>query len=250
MKYATLIDALKSNEIVQYPLQFAKKHTRNFVKGEFFQKKFRQIFEEADTDKNGVLDKDETYTLVLSFYLLIAQKTMVIARHIPTRNDVVELIKLADITNDGTISYDEFETLCIYLCEGVAVQLVTQLIFTVLISPFLAIGTLTLLKMLFVLRPKLQSLLWVAPQFLLNDKIGVMCLAPLLNFLLLPYVLECVYLFLSSRPKFEMDLSKHQVLPVSPIKSIIGDVDSPSPVSVCPKGPVSQDNYDGHLKKE
>eukprot|EP00602_Paraphysomonas_sp_CaronLab_P010003 CAMPEP_0185038692 /NCGR_PEP_ID=MMETSP1103-20130426/34666_1 /TAXON_ID=36769 /ORGANISM="Paraphysomonas bandaiensis, Strain Caron Lab Isolate" /LENGTH=215 /DNA_ID=CAMNT_0027577239 /DNA_START=24 /DNA_END=668 /DNA_ORIENTATION=+ len=199
--------------MVKYGIQGAKNVARNFFEGEIFQKKLQRIFYEADIDHNGLLDKHETYTLVLHLYLLIAQKTMVVARHIPSKEDVVELIKLADIKNSGTINYKEFKKLCLYLCEGVAVQLITQLVFTILVTPFLAIWLLHAAKWLLNAIPTLQLLLLAVPGFLLSDKIGVMMLAPMLNFLLFPYILEYVFLVLAqinpNHPKFEINLSKH-----------------------------------------
>lgn len=184
---------------------------------------FKQIFDEADVHDNGALGKEEVYTLVLRFYLFVAQYTFVVARHIPTREDVNNIISHGDINKDGVLGFDEFKTVILLLCEGVATQLAAQLVFTVLLSPLLALCLIFVLKHLFIFFPVLLKQFWFIPSFLCNDKVGLLVFVPTLNALVLPYYLEYVFYIQTLRnpnkARFVPDMSQFQSIP-SPLESL------------------------------
>lgn len=173
--------------------QAVKKYYYDYLNSDHFKAKLREKFDNADRSKDGKLDIDEIYTLVLYFYMLIAQNTNVIAKYIPTRDDIREIV--ADIVKDGgeSVSFEDFEALSKVLFEGVASQLFLQLIFTVFIAPFLAIATMFFIKWICLLVPFVMAQFWFVPWFLRNNTIGAMILVPLFNAVLLPYYLEYFY---------------------------------------------------------
>jgi len=184
---------------------------------------FEQIFKEADVHGNGSLGLEEVYTVVLRFYILVAQYTFVVARHIPTREDVQNIITLGDLNKDGGIGFNEFKKLMLMLCEGVATQLAAQILFTVLLSPLLALCFMFLLKHTFVILPFLLRQFWFIPSFLRNDKVGLLVFVPAFNFLVMPYYLEYIFHLQSLRNpnkvRFVPDMSQFQSLP-SPLESL------------------------------
>lgn len=184
---------------------------------------FKQIFEEADVHGNGTLGLEEVYTVVLRFYILVAQYTFVIARHIPTREDVQNIITHGDLNKDGGVGFDEFKKVIPMLCEGVAIQLVAQTLFTVLFSPLLALCFMFMLKHTFIVFPFLLRQFWFIPSFLRNDKIGLLVFVPAFNFLVMPYYLEYVFYLQSLRNpnkvRFVPDMSQFHNLH-SPLKSL------------------------------
>lgn len=189
---------------------------------------FKQIFDDADADGNGTLNREEMYTLVLRFYLMVAQYTTVVARHIPTRADVENVMTQNDeefVDENGEVGFEEFKHVVLLLCEGVATQLVAQLIFTVFLSPLLALCILSLLRSLFDTFPILLKEFWFVPNFLWNDKVGVLVLVPLLNFLISPYYLEYIFHIQSlrnpSKVRFVPDMSQFQ--PVSSTLKVFRD---------------------------
>lgn len=184
---------------------------------------FEQIFKEADVHGNGSLGLEEVYTVVLRFYILVAQYTFVVARHIPTREDVQNIITHGDLNRDGGIGFAEFKKVILMLCEGVATQLAAQTLFTVLLSPLLALCFMFLLKHTFILFPFLLRQFWFIPSFLRNDKVGLLVFVPACNFLVMPYYLEYIFHLQSLRNpnkvRFVPDMSQFQNLP-SPLESL------------------------------
>lgn len=184
---------------------------------------FKQIFDEADVHSKGSLGEEEVYTLVLRFYILVAQYTLVVARHIPSREDVSNIVSNGDFNKDGGITFNEFKGLILMLCEGVATQLAAQILFTVLLSPLLALSFIFILKYSVALFPLLLRQFWFIPSFLRNDKIGLLVFVPLFNFLVMPYYLEYVFYIQSLRNpekvRFVPDMSQFQSLP-SPLESL------------------------------
>jgi hypothetical protein len=184
---------------------------------------FKQIFDEADVHSKGSLGEEEVYTLVLRFYILVAQYTLVVARHIPSREDVSNIVSNGDFNKDGGITFNEFKGLILMLCEGVATQLAAQILFTVLLSPLLALSFIFILKYSVAFFPLLLGQFWFIPSFLRNDKIGLLVFVPLFNFLVMPYYLEYVFYIQSLRNpekvRFVPDMSQFQSLP-SPLESL------------------------------
>ena len=122
--------------------------------------KFREMFDEFDAKGNGVLEPDEVYTLVLRFYLFVAQYTQVVVRHVPTRQDVESVILRCDTNGDGVIGFSEFRKMILLLCEGVTTQLSAQLFFTAVISPQLAVVLMWVLGKVATMFPSVWDQLW------------------------------------------------------------------------------------------
>jgi hypothetical protein len=214
---------LKTFDVIAQVYYFVKlnPYGRKLVDKCISSPQFKKIFEEADVHGNGALGPEEIYTLVLRFYILVAQYTFVIARHIPSRDDVLGIISHNDISKDGVIRFREFKTLVLVLCEGVATQLIAQLTFTVLFSPLLALSLTVVLKHAAVIFPSVAAQFWFIPSFLRNDKIELLCFVPMFNFLLLPYFLEYIFYIRSLRNpdkvRFVPDMSQFQAVP-SPLQ--------------------------------
>lgn len=192
-------------------------------------KQFKQIFDEADVHGKGSLGNEEVYNFVIRFYLFVAQYTFVIARHIPTREDVADIVSRHDANHDGAVDFEEFKLLFLLLCEGVATQLVAQLLFTLLLAPLLSLCLLFFLKHLFVFFPSLLAQFWFIPSFLCNEKIGLLCCVPLCNMLVLPYYLEYIFFIQSlcspKKVQFVPDMVNFQLLQLSTEYAARGESD-------------------------
>lgn len=175
--------------------------------------------DEADVKGHGKLGPEEVYTLVLRFYIFVAQYTLVVARQVPTREDVQNILSHGNINTDkdGVVGFDEFKTVILLLFKGVAIQLCAQLLFTMLLSPLLALGLMFLLKHLFAFFPFLLAQFWFIPSFLRNEKVGLLCFVPAINTLVVPYYLEYVFYIQSLRRPdavyFVPDMSQFQAVP-------------------------------------
>lgn len=136
---------------------------------------------------------------------------------------------------DDGVNFDDFKKIILLLFDGIAVQLVAQLLFTLVLSPLIALCLLACLRHTFFLFPFLFYQFFFVPQFLRNEAIGLLCFVPALNFLVVPYYLEYVFYIQSLRSgpdavHFVPDMKQFQPVPFpfpSPSPS-----SSPSKVSV------------------
>jgi len=207
---------LKIFDCIAFLYELGRPLGRRVVEKCIHSPQFKEIFDQHDTDGSGTLDADELYTVVLQFYLLVAQWTFVIAKHVPSRKDVLSIITHADVNDDGLIGFDEFKDVMVLLCHGVATQLVAQTIFTVFLAPLLSVGLLVAIKRVFALLPSLAAQFWFVPGFLCNDKVGIMLFVPLCNCFLLPYYLEYIFYIQSlrnpSKVRFVPDMSQFELV--------------------------------------
>ena len=71
----------------------------------------QEIYKDADTGGDGLVDKAELYTMVLRMYLFVAQYTIVAIQTVPSRKDVDSLYDIMDTVSD----------VCVYVCVCVCV---------------------------------------------------------------------------------------------------------------------------------
>lgn len=189
---------------------------------------FKAIFDEGDVNSSGSLSPEEVYILVLRLYILVAQYSLVVARQVPTKDDVKRYIK----GKDG-VSFEEFKSGFLLLSENIVFQLCAQLIFTLFLSPLLAMGIIFALKQLFFLFPYFLAQFWFIPSMFCNEQIGLLCFAATLNMLLVPYYLDYVFYIQKLRSPevehFVPDMKQFQPVPLSLSPLKLNTSPSPSP---------------------
>jgi Ca2+-binding EF-hand superfamily protein len=179
----------------------AKTCANSFTKSEQFKTKLREVFDDADVNKNGIIDHTEAYGLVLKLYLVVAQNTGVVTTNIPSQKQVKKMIKEsegADSPHDGSIDFDEFEAMAIILCSDIAVQISTQQFVKLVLSPCIAVWAVSILVWFLTTElykghtPVAQHFTWV-PGFVLNETFAVTIFTVLLNMHLLPKLLKLMF---------------------------------------------------------
>lgn len=172
-----------------------KRQAKSFSQSGEFQQYLKALFDEACEGRTGITNP-EVYTLVLQLYIYVAQRTNVIAGIPPSKNIVNDFIMVADKNSDGIISFDECEVVALLLCEHCAYQVSAYCLASYLLSPLLALIIFyglhlcsSELAVVFFSLQNLGELKEMVPsdwQFLVDKKLVLLCLIPLVHRLVVP----------------------------------------------------------------
>jgi hypothetical protein len=163
--------------------KFAKGVKNSFIQSKKFKQSMREIFDQCDRNKNGHINKDECYEMVLLLYLKVATVTTVNSKLIPSREFVHDLFDKLDVDNSNTLDFEEFESVAIILFQNAAMGVTTQVICKNVIGPIAAVCIIT-----FVGTISKNPIL----QLLIKYDLSKMACCMLLNVLLLPYLIKLV----------------------------------------------------------
>jgi hypothetical protein len=94
-----------------------------------------QTFDDADTNKNGLISVSEAYALVLHIYLKINRKAPIPP---PSRSKVEDLFNNADMDKNGQLKRDEFKRLMLILVSRASTRLLSYKLLTTVLAPLLA----------------------------------------------------------------------------------------------------------------
>lgn len=100
-----------------------------------FQKFADRLFENADVNKDGTLDMNETYEMVLKLYVKLNRKAAIPP---PSREKVQQIFQSTDHNGDNRISRQEFNALASILGRRALARLVAHRVVTLTGAPLLA----------------------------------------------------------------------------------------------------------------
>ena len=101
-----------------------------------FNRAVTKVFDNADTNKDGMVDLQEVYEMVLKLYVQINRQAPI---NPPKRAVVDAIFANADKDRSGRLDRNEFVTLASTLCARAIIRLVSHKTISVIVAPLLAV---------------------------------------------------------------------------------------------------------------
>ena len=98
----------------------------------------QKLFDNADTNHDGSISRDEAYILVLKWYIKINQRAPIQPPSRQTVNQLFDLLMDSDKDKNCSISMDEFGNFCAVLWRRALVRVVIHKLVTFVGAPLLA----------------------------------------------------------------------------------------------------------------
>ena len=174
--------------------KFAQSKLNSFTGSPRFKAKLKKIFNTVDMDNSGGVDKKEAYSMVLLLYLYVAQYTRISFKTVPTVDEVMKLYDKIDTDSNGSLTFEEFESMAIILLEEVSTRVSTQMFCQLLIAPFVGYLTCICLRDIVFVGSTRVFFVTLLPSwtidYIFTETICTTVMAALVNMTLLPLFME------------------------------------------------------------
>ena len=178
-----------------------EKHHNSFINSKMFQKKLVEIFVETDYDRNGTVSHEEIYTMVLLLYLYVAQYTTINAKTIPSRTRVEDIYQIMDVDNSGSLDFEEFRAMAIFLVEDMAARVGTQMVVKSVLGPILGFILVEILHtyLTFMGIDTHKKISAYLPNWMCNEAMVWTLSTAVATMFLLPYLVSLIDRFMNIR---------------------------------------------------